>query len=194
MDSSEKSLADEALVLQQIELGNEQAFKLLFESHWEKVYAEAYKRLKNSDDAQDVVQEIFTHIWMNRHSLNIQNVEAYLHIAVRNRVIKLLSKQKPVHSFFDLLETIPEKACAADSNILWKELYRAYENLLQTLPPKRQEIFKMRYQDGLSTKDIATQLGIKRKTIQNQLGKAIDTLKVSLMRSVILVVLSFLGW
>jgi len=40
----------------------------------------------------------------------------------------------------------------------------------------------MRYQDGLSTKDIAAQLGIKRKTIQNQLSKAVDTLKVSLLR------------
>ena len=71
-----------------------------------------------------------------------------------------------------------------------KEFLNAYEALLQSLPPKRQVIFRMRYQDGLSTKDIAGQLGIKRKTIQNQLGKAIDTLKVSLLRIIIIVFIS----
>ncbi|MGN6495079.1 MAG: RNA polymerase sigma factor [Agriterribacter sp.] len=185
MNSSENSLAD-ALLLQQIELGSEQAFNLLFETYWEKVYSDAYKRLKDSDDAKDVVQDIFTSIWTNRQSLNIQNLSAYLHIAVRNRAIKILAKKKPVHPFFSKLDSVPEKTFLADADLLWKELFKAYEALLQTLPPKRQIIFKMRYQEGLSTKDIAAQLGIKRKTIQNQLGKAVDALKVSLPRLFIL--------
>jgi len=181
MNAFDNSLAD-ALLLQQIERGSEQAFNLLFETYWEKVYSDAYKRLKDNEDAKDVVQEIFTSIWINRQSLNIQNLPAYLHVAVRNRVIKTLSKKKSFHPFFSLVESTPEENFQADSNLLWKEMFKAYEALLQTLPPKRQVIFKMRYQDGLSTKDIAAQLGIKRKTIQNQLSKAVDTLKVSLLR------------
>lgn len=191
MNSSENSLIDDAMLLQQIEWGREDAFNLLFKKYWEKVYAEAYKRLKNRDDAKDIVQEIFAHIWANRQSLNIKNLPAYLHIAVRNRTIKTLAKQKPFHLFFNMLDVIPEKQLFADADILWKELLHAYETLLQSLPPKRQVIFRMRYQEGLSTKDIAEQLGIKRKTIQNQLGKAIDTLKVSLLRLLIILFAAF---
>ena len=190
MNSPENSSSDDAVLLEQIAQGSEAAFNLLFEKYWDKSYAEAYKRLKNSDDAKDIVQEIFAHIWTNRQLLNIKNLPAYLHIAVRNRVIKLMTRQKPVHPFFSLMDNIPEKYSLADSNLLWKEFFNAYEALLQSLPPKRRVIFRMRYQDGLSTKDIAGQLGIKRKTIQNQLGKAIDTLKVSLLRIFIIVFIS----
>ena len=187
MNLPENSLSDDAVLLEQIAQGSEAAFNLLFEKYWDRSYVEAYKRLKNSDDAKDIVQEIFAHIWTNRQLLNIKNLPAYLHIAVRNRVIKLMTRQKPVHPFFSVLDNIPEKYSLADSNLLWKEFFSAYEALLQSLPPKRRVIFRMRYQDGLSTKDIAGQLGIKRKTIQNQLGKAIDTLKVSLLRIFIIV-------
>ena len=190
MNLPENSLSDDAVLLEQIAQGSEAAFNLLFEKYWDKSYVEAYKRLKNSDDAKDIVQEIFAHIWTNRQLLNIKNLPAYLHIAVRNRVIKLMTRQKPVHPFFSVLDNIPEKYSLADSNLLWKEFFSAYEALLQSLPPKRRVIFRMRYQDGLSTKDIAGQLGIKRKTIQNQLGKAIDTLKVSLLRIFIIVFIS----
>ena len=190
MNSPENSLSDDGILLEQIAQGSEAAFNALFEKYWDKSYAEAYKRLKDADDAKDIVQEIFTHIWTNRQFLNIKNLPAYLHVAVRNRVIKLMTRQKPVHPFFSLMDNIPEKYSLADSNLLWKEFFSAYEALLQSLPPKRRVIFRMRYQDGLSTKDIAGQLGIKRKTIQNQLGKAIDTLKVSLLRIFIIVFIS----
>jgi len=182
--------SDEEL-LQQMRQGSEIAFNLLFEKYWEKAYAEAYKRLKNSEDAKDVVQEIFTHLWKNREVNNIQNLPAYLHVAVRNKVIKLVSRQKPLHPFFAALDSIAEKSTQADAGLLWKEFLKHYERMLQSLPPKRQVIFRMRYQDGLSTKDIAEQLGIKRKTIQNQIGKAIDTLKVSLLRCIIFTLLFF---
>lgn len=190
MNPAENYLSDDAILLEQTAQGDEAAFNLLFEKYWDKSYTEAYKRVKDSDDAKDIVQEIFTHIWTNRQTLNIKNLPAYLHIAVRNRALKLMAKQKPVHPFFSMLDSLPERYAQADANLLWKEFLNAYEALLRSLPPKRQEIFRMRFQDGLSTKDIAGQLGIKRKTIQNQLGKAIDTLKVSLLRVFIVVFIS----
>ena len=96
MNLPENSLSDDAVLLEQIAQGSEAAFNLLFEKYWDRSYVEAYKRLKNSDDAKDIVQEIFAHIWTNRQLLNIKNLPAYLHIAVRNRVIKLMTRQKPV--------------------------------------------------------------------------------------------------
>ncbi|MEO8415864.1 MAG: sigma-70 family RNA polymerase sigma factor [Ginsengibacter sp.] len=182
MRETELPITDDALLLQQLSLGSEKAFNALFEKYWEKAYVDAYKRLKNHEDSKDIVQEIFTRIWVNRQTQNIQNLPAYLHVAVRNWVFKFIAKQKPVHSFFNFLETFPAKNLQADSQLLWKEFAEAYETLLGTLPPKRQKIFRLHYHEGLPTKDISLQLRITRKTVQNQLGKAVDTLKVSLIR------------
>jgi RNA polymerase sigma-70 factor (family 1) len=172
---------DDVLLLQQIEKGCAHSFNVLYEKHWAKAYADAYKRLKDSDQAKDIVQEVFTHIWIKRETLHINNIPAYLNIAVRNKVFKLVEKQKHIHPFFDILERMPATYLQADDNLLWKEFLTSYETLLKTLPPKRQIIFRLHFQEDLPTKDIAAQLGISRKTVQNQLGKAMEALKISLL-------------
>jgi RNA polymerase sigma-70 factor (ECF subfamily) len=182
MHQVEPNLVNDALLLKQVEEGNNKAFNILFEKYWESAFSDAYKRLKNYDNAKDIVQEIFTHIWINRETLHIENLPAYLNVAIRNRVIKYVTKQKLIHPFFDILDNIPEKSSQTDADLLWKEFFKSYEALMKSLPPKRQVIFRLRYQEHLPTKVISIQLGITRKTVQNQLGKAIETLKVSLSR------------
>src|SRR6266498_4273636 len=182
MSQIEPNQSSDTLLLQQVEQGSKQAFNVLFEKYWERAFSDAYKRIKEYDTAKDIVQEIFTHIWINRETLHIENLPAYLHIAIPNRVIKFISKQKLVHPFLNILDNIPEKNSQADAELLWKEFFKSYEALLKSLPQKRQIIFRLRFQEYLPTKDISMQLGITRKTVQNQLGKAIETLKVSLLR------------
>ena len=182
MNQVEPNLVNDALLLKQVEGGNNKAFNVLFEKYWESAFSDAYKRLKNYDNAKDIVQEIFTHIWINRETLHIENLPAYLNVAIRNRVIKYVTKQKLIHPFFDILDNIPEKSYRTDADLLWKEFFKSYEALMKSLPPKRQVIFRLRYEEDIPTKVISMQLGITRKTVQNQLGKAIETLKVSLSR------------
>jgi RNA polymerase sigma-70 factor (ECF subfamily) len=182
MSRTEPKQSSDALLLYQVEQGSKQAFNVLFEKYWESAFSDAYKRVKEYDAAKDIVQEIFTHIWTRRETLHIENLPAYLNRAIRNRVIKYAAKQKAVHPFFDMLDNIPESTAQADSGLLLEEFLKSYEALLASLPPKRQIIFRLSFQENLPTKDISAQLGITRKTVQNQLGKAIETLKVSLLR------------
>lgn len=193
MYQNESNQDTDTLLLQLLEEGDLRAFDALFEKYWQKTYSEAYKRIKNHDEAKDIVQDIFTHIWFNRKTIRIQNLPAYLNVAVRNKVLKLLAKQKVTHPFFDILENIPEETVGADSGLLWKEFCKSYDALIQTLPPKRQQIFRLRFQEDLRTREIAAQLEITVKTVQNQLGKAIDTLRGLLMRifSIITILLSY---
>ena|SRR5665213_1665469 len=195
MRQIEPIITEDFFLLEKVKDGSKHAFNLLFEKYWEKAYSDAYKRLKNQEDAKDVVQEIFTKIWLKRQTQTIENFPAYLHVAIRNNVIKLLSKQKPFHPFFDILENIPQKNSEADSKLLWNEFLESYEALLQKMPSKRQEIFRLRYHENQTTSDISLQLGITRKTVQNQLGKAIQSLKVTLhiisLTGLILIIATF---
>lgn len=182
MNQMAPSLTDDTILLQQVEEGDKKAFNTLFEKYWESAFSDAYKRLKKYDSAKDIVQDIFTHIWINRETLQIKNLPAYLNVAIRNRVIKYAAKQKLTHPFFSILDNIPDSNFQTDADLLWKEFFKSYEALMESLPPKRQVIFRLRYQEDLPTKVISMQLGITMKTVQNQLGKAIETLKVSLLR------------
>jgi RNA polymerase sigma-19 factor, ECF subfamily len=186
-------LADDRLMLEQVRSGNKKSFDILFNKYWESSVNNAYKRTKDLDTAKDIIQEIFTQIWINRQR-EIENLPAYLNAAVRNSVIKFFAKQRPIHPFFDALDNLSEKNSRADMQLIWKELLQSYEELLESLPPKRRDIFRLRMQDGLPTRVIAMRLGIARKTVQNQLGKAIETLKISLIRlftiGVLLVILA----
>jgi RNA polymerase sigma-70 factor (ECF subfamily) len=183
-----KEVTDKIL-LQKTREGDGHAFKQLFQKYWQPTFSEVYKRIGDQDHSKDIVQEIFTHIWARRETLIIENLPAYLETSIRNRVIKFATRQKLNHPFFRVAEYISEKNAGADSNLLYKELHKSYEALLDTLPRKRQMIFRLRYQENLRTGEISQLLGITRKTVQNQLGKAIETLKISLIRLFILTII-----
>lgn len=186
--------SDDLLLLRQIAQDSKEAFNALYEKYWERAYTDAYRRLKENDLAKDIVQDIFTHIWLNRTTLHIDNFPAYLHTAIRNKVIKSAARQNLIHPFFEVLEGIAEKKLQPDADVLWKEFLRAYEALLQSLPDKCQAIFRLHFHEDLSTKEIAAKLGLSRKTVQNQLGKAIGKLRMSLSHlfSAVLILLSII--
>jgi RNA polymerase sigma factor (sigma-70 family) len=180
MENINLELENDGLLLLRLQQGNRSAFNVLFNKYWEQTYSNAYKRLGDPEQSKDIVQEIFASIWINRQN-PINNLPAYLSTSVRNQVFKLAAKNKNLTPFFDFLDNIPAQNENADSNILWKEFYRSYESLLSKLPPKRQQIFRLRFHDDVPTKTIASQMQISRKTVQNQLGKAIEQLRITLL-------------
>src|ERR1700712_2578026 len=80
-------LADDEL-LELLKQDKLSAFKELYGRYWKKLYGEAYKRLKSKESAEEIVQEIFTNLWLKRHSQSITTtVAGYLHSTVNHRVI-----------------------------------------------------------------------------------------------------------
>ncbi len=191
MNFNTADLHADASLLYRVEQGDKEAFNIIYEKYWTLTYSNAFKRLKNEDEAKDVVQEIFTNLWLRKGKV-IDNLPGYLNIAVRNQVFKLIEKQKCISPFLDTLENISSENQNADGNVLWQEFYSTYECLLTTLPPKRQQIFRLRFHDDLSTKAIAEQVGISRKTVQNQLGKAIEQLRMLLFSNLFQLIALFL--
>lgn len=183
------SIHDDQSILLELQNGNDKAFDALYDKYWDFVYANAYKRLKDADLAKDITQDIFLKLWGSRQTLFIDNLPAYLNVATRNSVFKLMEKEQrytPVSDFVLKAKTSPQQA---DTNILLKELFQAYEKMIESLSLAQQTIFKMRYHQEQSTSEIAQALGISRKTVQNQLGKSVAQLRESL-----LIILVFIGW
>lgn len=175
-----KAYSDEGLLklLKQQELG---AFEEIYLRYWKKLYSAAYKRVQSREVAEELVQDIFTSLWMKRDILSVETLSAYLFSAIKYKVINYLEKEMSRRVYAEVqLGSVVSGVNSTEEEVLLNELNRALEEEIQKLPPKRQQIFKMSRQDHLSIKQVASTLGISEKTAENQLGKALKVLKVNL--------------
>ncbi len=186
----EEDRVEDKLLLLKLKEGNEWAFDALYEKYWRGLYAAAFKRLDDPDQAKDITQDVFLQLWLKREETHIENLSAYLFTAVKNKVFNWLEKERkytPVSELLLLLETSHD---TADARLLKTEFVQTYEALINTLTLSQQQIFRLRYQEELSTSEIAEQLDISRKTVQNQLGKAVAQLRASLVMMALLAIIN----
>jgi len=174
------SIGDQELLLQLSE-GNKHAFDVLYNKYWKLVFNTAFKRLDNMERAQDIAQDVFVQLWISGTTTSIKNLPAYLNVAARNGVFKHLEKEGRYATLPDTAAELEGTLGEADAKILHAEFLEAFHQLIDKLPTQQRIIFKMRFEEDLSSQEIADKLQISPKTVRNQLGKALNTLRTSLM-------------
>ena len=166
--------------------GDPAAFNCLYGRHWEALYQTAYRRLADREQCSDIVQDVFIDLWEQRSHKKIQQLEPYLHTAVRYKIYTLLAKGKKFPAFVEPFEQLLVSPFTADGPFHEQEQQRLLTAWLDTLPRKRRRIFELRYLEGMTTKEIADTLQVSQKTVQNQLKTASDSLRTVLMKTMIL--------
>lgn len=180
----------DSLLLLKLGEGCKHAFDALYEKYWSDVLDEAYRRTGDKDHAKDIAQEVFTSMWTRATENSIQNLPAWLYTVTRNHVFKVIQKQERFVPIPDLLCELKSSNEPADAAIIEKELLRAYENLIASLPDQQRIVLRMRYQDDLSPDEIALKLELSPKTIRNHLGRAILKLKTTFLLFQIFLILT----
>lgn len=173
-------LTDQEL-LELLAKGNRSAFDTLYSRHWKRVLNQANKRLGDADAAQDVAQEVFFQLWKRGSGDVIDNLPAYLFVSVRNAVFKHFEKESKYQSLSDVVFEMETLHNGADGNLLYNEFLKSFSQLIDSLPPQQRTIFRLRYEEGLDTQQIADQLQISVKTVRNHLGRALATCRESLL-------------
>lgn len=176
---SYESFADLQLI-DLIRSGDEPAFDEAYKRYWKKLYSEAYKRLRNAELCEEVIQDVFADLWIKREHKQIEQLFPYLVTAVRYQVYMLYKKGKSMPVFEEPLAHMAQESLQADSLFYEKELKESINLWLTMQPEKRREIFKMRFMQELSTREIAEILGVSQKTVQNQLLTATASLRTAL--------------
>lgn len=164
-------------LLDRVSGGDSTAFEAIYLRYWRPLLNAAYKRLKDKQRAEDIVQNVFLGLWNRRDHLNILSLSAYLHGAVRYEVLKYISRSKGTLYFHSLLEDVVMDAAGADTKVLSAEMMELVYAYARTLPAKRRNIFLLHLQHNLSTRQIADTLQITQKTVQNQLRTALNGLQ-----------------
>lgn len=167
-----EQLHTDAVLLQLLKQGDREAFTQLYERYWLKLFDNAFKRLANREQAEDIVQNIFVRFWQRREELNIIDLPAYLFTALRYNLLDFVARTKTADTFYEPFEALLSESDLPDSVLIAKDFMNLVYSYADTLPDKRREIFLLHIKNKLSTKEIAATLGISQKTVQNQLRAA----------------------
>jgi RNA polymerase sigma-70 factor (family 1) len=180
-------------------LGDEKAFTLIYHAHWKALFSVAYTTTKSREVAQELVQEVFVSLWVNRNNTTIQtNLKAYLCGAVRNKVFDYYDKQKVRERYKNTV--VQETSLVINSTeetIAFEEISSLVDQQIKTLPETTRKIFILSRIKGFSIPEIATELSLSVKTVEYHLTKALKHLRLHLTeyspRPVELMLLTFLA-
>lgn len=168
--------------LHSIRSGDEKAFEHLFKAQYPILCGFARKYLDDTDQAEEIVQEMFFSFWQKKEKLEINtSLEAYLFRSVRNSCLNYLKHLK-IREQYKLAnnQEIRRKEQEVHDNVVALELQERIEHVINQLPPERKKIFKMSRYEELKYKEIAEKLKISVKTVEAQMGKALKFLRLQL--------------
>jgi len=186
---------DDILLIQAFKKGDTKAFEQLFNKYHKKLYAYLFRLLKSKEDAEEIVQETFIKIWEKREEfIEGYSFDAFLFKIAKNSFISLTRKKVNQKVFENHPEIYTEIDSSTSENyIIFKETRDIINSIIEGLPPKRREIFRLRRIDNLSRKEIAEKLEISIPTVDNQLMKANSYLKEEFKKYSLLLLILFLG-
>lgn len=174
-------LTDEEL-LHRLQAGDEWAFSELYRRYWEKLFEKAYARMKSTEIARDLVQDLFVQLWLKKETLQIHtSIAAYLFVALRNAVLNHASFQAVRTTHADLLKhSLPSSAYTTYDQVAVADLQGALQRESSKLSPKCREAFELSQFEDLSVQDIAQRMNLSPNTVRNHLQRAMTFLRIRL--------------
>ena len=177
---NDQSLTDEQLVTM---LGESKikAFDAIYVRYWKLLYAVAYSQLGTKEEAEDIVQTVFERIWNNRQVQKINCLKAYLIVSVRHFAINYIKSQITYRKFQEyLIFQEIQKNFSTDDIVNYTELQRVVNEVLEKLPDKTVEVFRMSRYENKSVKEIATHLNLTEKAVEYHITKSLKFIKEQL--------------
>lgn len=172
---------DTKKILQSFQKGNLVEFENLFREYYPLLCHYALRFVKDPDQAEEIVQDLFCQLWENRKKIMIHtSFKAYLYKATYQNSLQLIRKRNVQNQYEDYIKNSrPEEFSPTDS-IDEKEIYNIVQETLTTLPDRCGEIFKMSRFEGLKYQEIADRLSISIKTVEANMGKALKAFRKNL--------------
>ncbi|HTN37617.1 MAG TPA: RNA polymerase sigma-70 factor [Arachidicoccus sp.] len=169
-------------IIYKIKSGDVSAFESAFKTYAKPLHAYGYTLLANNHQAEEMIQQLFLKIWEQRATLEIHtSLKAYLYRSIHNDCMNHIRHQKVKRDY--QLSVVKEAASTHQepvSRLEVKEIQQRLRSGMAKLPEACRTIFQLSRFEHLSYKEIASQLGISIKTVENQMGKALRILRVEL--------------
>lgn len=167
--------------------GDERAYRTMFHKFYPKVHRFVFMLLKNMDDADDVCQIIFEKIWNKRQKfVEIKDFDSYLFILSKYTVINYISTKRVIPIYIDSLSDRFANETSLHDEVVAKDTQLLIDMVVENMPPQRQAVYRMSREQCLKNDEIAQQLGLQKKTVENHLNLALKEIKKALYLMILL--------
>ncbi|MGA6118196.1 RNA polymerase sigma factor [Sphingobacterium anhuiense] len=177
-------LANENDLLQRLIDGDHAAFETIYHHYKQQLAVNLLKLLKDDDLATDALQDLFTRVWKNRTSIDVnQSFKAYLYRIAKNLVIDYYRKAAHDRTLYDLLLQTADWYSPIEEQLIKKENKEIFTSLLNKLPLQQRRAFELHKLNGKSYKEIAEIMGITPTTINKHIYQASQSIKEQVLKS-----------
>lgn len=168
-------------------------FEQVFKTYFKNLHAYACTILKDEDEAEEMVQQVFFKLWERAENLSFTgSIAAYLYRAVHNESMNYLRHQK-VKSTHQLQVAYSSRNQSENvsGKMISKELEKQFQSALAELPEQCRTIFQLSRFEEMKYREIAEKLSISIKTVENQMGKALKIMRAKLSEFIVSVLIIF---
>ena len=152
------------------------SFKVLFNHFFTPLCRYSILFLKDSQDAEEVVLDLFIYLWRHQSEIDIKtSIDSYMYRSVRNRSLNVIRTKHPSISLEEAeYLTIPENLHGVDIS----DISEILELAVDSLPPRCREVFCKSRKENMSNAEIAQDMGISNKTVEAQMTRALKQLRI----------------
>jgi RNA polymerase sigma-70 factor, ECF subfamily len=180
-------------LIERLKNDDKAAFDEIFNYYYPRLYNFSKRILKIEDEIDDILQNVFLKIWLNRYKINNpETFNSFIFTITRNALLNLIRLNANNQAFKEeFSKRIISSEYVTQNYIEFREIKTAIDQIIYKLPEKRQKIFLLSRNEGLSHNEIAQKLNISEKTVEDHITHSIRFLKKSLSEIGILSLLYF---
>ncbi|QNL49379.1 RNA polymerase sigma-70 factor [Olivibacter sp. SDN3] len=173
-----------AYLIEELQSGSEIAFRKIYDQLHPKIYRFIFSLLKDNNQSEEILQETFINLWLNKHKIDTQlPLYPYLYLTARRLTIDAFRKASNEHRLKERLQFLQGvSANDTEDKIMAADLQRITDELIDSLPRQQKIVFQLSRIDGLSYDEIAEKLHLSRNTVRNHLVCALKTLKTHFVK------------
>lgn len=173
MNINKEALDDKRMFLQ-VAAGNEAAFRQLFHKYTPLLHPGVLQMVKHREVAREIVQEVFLKLWLQKEQVgNMDRPEAWMFRVASNLAISHLRKTSSHIRWLETVRANDVEPGTAVEQLSMKELQQLVYEAVEALPDKRQKIFRLSREQGMTIDQIALHLNLSRSTVKNQISIAL---------------------
>lgn len=176
-------------IILRVKSGDSSAFTALYNLYWGKVYNFTQLYIISKEDAEEIVQEVFTKIWENREKLSeVKSFDGFLFILTRNTIFNHSRDNFNRHFYkITISDAYNLKGDDLVEDIIASDIAEHINKLIEQLPPRQKEVYRLSRVEHLTYKEIAQQLSIEPKTVERHINEAIKHLRKHLPASLLII-------
>lgn len=159
--------------------GNAQAYTVIYDRYKWILHVHAFKKLGDREAAKDVIQDLFSMLWIKRESIDFKtNLSGYLYTALRNMILNRIAHERVEMKYKDSFDQfVDQNDFVTDHLVRQSQLAALIEKEIDALPAKMRNIFLMSRRENLSHREIALRLNLSEQTVTKQIKNALKILR-----------------